>query len=172
MEIKELSSEYIKDVAYIESVCFSNPWSEVALSGELSNDCSHFYVAVENGKAVGYAGLYVVCGEADIVRVAVLPEYRRCGTAKALLLESFKANSTDCVFLDVRESNTAAINLYKSLGFRDTGVRKNYYSNPTENAVLMKRENDETGEAYPLCDAENYLLKFAEKQGKIRDKRN
>lgn len=155
MEIKKLSSEYIKDVAYIESVYFSNPWSEVALFGELSNDCSHFYVAVENGKAVGYAGLYVVCGEADIVRVAVLPEYRRNGTAKALLLESFKANSADCVFLDVRESNTAAIELYKSLGFKDTGVRKNYYSNPTENAVLMKRDSAMSKQYKPSADHKN-----------------
>lgn len=140
MEIKEFSNKYVKDAAYIESVCFSNPWNEIALAAELKNDCSHFYVAVENEKAVGYAGLYVVCGEADIVRVAVLPEYRRGGVAKKLLLESFKVNNTDCIFLDVRESNMAAINLYKSLGFKDTGIRKNYYSNPTENAILMKRE--------------------------------
>ena len=84
--------------------------------------------------------LYVVCGEADIVRVAVLPEYRRRGIAEKLLLKSFEINETDAVFLDVRESNAAAINLYKSLGFKDTGVRKDYYSNPTENAILMKKE--------------------------------
>ncbi len=139
MEIKDFSSEYVKDVAAIEKVCFSNPWSEIALEAELKNDCSHFYVAVENGRAIGYAGLYAVCGEADIVRVAVLPEYRRRGAARALLSESFKANGADCVYLDVRESNTAAIKLYESLGFKDTGIRKSYYSNPTEDAVLMKR---------------------------------
>ncbi|MDE6384743.1 MAG: ribosomal protein S18-alanine N-acetyltransferase [Eubacterium sp.] len=140
MEIKELSTEYVKAVAEIESACFSNPWSETVLADELKNDCSHIYVAVEDGRAVGYAMLYVVCGEADIVRVAVLPEYRRRGIAEKLLLKSFEINETDAVFLDVRESNSAAINLYKSLGFKDTGIRKNYYSNPTENAILMKKE--------------------------------
>jgi ribosomal-protein-alanine N-acetyltransferase len=139
MEIKNFSTEYVKDVAHIEQVCFSRPWSELALSSELKNECSHFYVAVVDSIAVGYVGLYIVCGEADIVRVAVLPEYRKMGIARALLEESFKVNDTECVFLDVRESNAPAINLYKSLGFEDTGVRKNYYSNPTENAILMKK---------------------------------
>ena len=90
--------------------------------------------------AVGYAMLYIVCGEADIIRVAVLPEYRRQGIAEKLLLKSFEVNETDAIFLDVRESNLPAINLYKLLGFVDTGIRKDYYSNPTENAVLMKKE--------------------------------
>ena len=140
MEIKKFSTEYVSAVAEIEKNCFSNPWNETVIGGELKNDCSHIYVAVEDGKAVGYAMLYVVCGEADIVRVAVLPEYRRQGIAEKLLLKSFEVNETDAVFLDVRESNAPAIKLYKSLGFVDTGVRKNYYSNPTENAILMKKE--------------------------------
>lgn len=140
MEIKEFSSEYIKDVAEIERECFSSPWNETVLAGELQNDCSHIYVAVENGKAVGYAMLYVVCGEADVIRVAVLPDFRRGGTARKLLLKSFENNKTDAVFLDVRESNFPAISLYKTLGFEDTGIRKDYYSNPTENAILMKKE--------------------------------
>lgn len=140
MEIKEFSIEYVSDVAEIEKRCFSNPWNETVIEEELNNDCSHIYVAVEGGKAVGYAMLYIVCGEADIIRVAVLPEYRRQGIAERLLLKSFEINETDSVFLDVRESNAPAIRLYKSLGFADTGVRKNYYSNPTENAILMKKE--------------------------------
>ncbi|MDE5671434.1 MAG: ribosomal protein S18-alanine N-acetyltransferase [Eubacterium sp.] len=140
MEIKEFSIEYVSDVAEIEKNCFSNPWNEKVIEEELKNDCSHIYVAVEKERAVGYAMLYVVCGEADIIRVAVLPEYRRQGIAEKLLLKSFEVNETDAVFLDVRESNAPAIRLYQSLGFADTGVRKNYYSNPTENAILMKKE--------------------------------
>ena len=87
---------------------------------------------------MGYVGLYVLTGEADIVRVAVLPEHRNKGIAKAVLTKSLEYASGE-VFLDVRESNSAAISLYKSLGFEDTGVRKDYYSDPTENAVLMKK---------------------------------
>ena len=139
MKIKELSKEYIKDVAEIEKACFSRPWTEISIEAELQNEFSKFYVAVENGRGVGYVGLYALMGEADIVRVAVLPEYRQKGIARAVLSKSLESVEGD-VFLDVRESNTAAINLYKSLGFYDTGVRKDYYSNPTENAVLMKRD--------------------------------
>lgn len=139
MEIKELSKDYIKDVAEIEAACFSKPWNELSIAAELQNEFSKFFVAVENGKGVGYVGLYALTGEADIVRVAVLPEYRQRGIARAVLSKSLECVEGD-VFLDVRESNTAAINLYKSLGFYDTGVRKDYYSNPTENAVLMKRD--------------------------------
>lgn len=139
MRIKNLSSEYIRDAAEIERQCFSSPWSEEQLFEELKNPCARFYVAVENGRAVGYAGLYNVCGEGDIARVAVLPEYRKSGVAKAVLNHAFDDDLTE-IFLDVRESNIPAISLYHSLGFKDIGIRKNYYSNPDENAVLMKRE--------------------------------
>ena len=139
MEIKNLSTEYIKAVAEIERVCFSSPWDEAALEAELKNACAHLYVALNGDIAVGYAAVYCVCGEADIARVAVLPEYRRRGIATQLLLKSFEDNKAECVFLDVRESNTAAIKLYGSIGFEQIGIRKNYYSDPTENAILMKR---------------------------------
>lgn len=140
MEIILAQKENIADIAAIEAACFSTPWNPLTLEAELENDCSHIFTAVENGRAVGYVLLYIVAGEADIVRVAVLPEYRRQGVARALLTRAFE-KIEGAVFLDVRESNIPAIELYKSLGFEDTGVRKNYYSNPTENAVLMKRES-------------------------------
>lgn len=141
MEIKNFSTEYISGVAGIEKACFSNPWDESALEAELNNACSHIYVALDGGRVIGYAAVYCVCGEADIARVAVLPDYRRMGIATQLLTKSFEENEADCVFLDVRESNAAAIKLYKSLGFEESGIRKNYYSDPTENAILMKRGN-------------------------------
>ena len=138
MEIIELTEKYVKDVANIEKECFSHPWNEASIEAELENDFSRFLIAVENGRAVGYVGIYVLTGEADVVRVAVLPEYRKKGIAKAVLKKSLEYAAGE-VFLDVRESNSAAISLYKSLGFEDTGIRKNYYSDPTENAVLMKK---------------------------------
>ena len=141
MEIKKLSTEYIRAAAEIERACFSSPWDEAALQAEFDNPCAHLSVALDGDKAAGYAAVYCVCGEADIARIAVLPEYRRQGIATRLLLKSFEEIAADCVFLDVRQSNTAAICLYKSLGFVQIGTRKNYYSNPTENAILMKREN-------------------------------
>lgn len=139
MEIEKLSEKYIKDVAQIEAACFSKPWDELSIAAELKNEFSQFYIAVENGKAVGFVGLYALTGEADIVRVGVLPQYRNRGIARAVLNKSLENVDGD-VFLDVRESNAPAINLYRSLGFYDTGVRKDYYSDPEENAVLMKRD--------------------------------
>lgn len=138
MIIERFEKQYIADVTEIERRCFSSPWSEEQLAEELENPCARFFVAVENGRAVGYAGLYVVCGEGDVARVAVLPEYRKSGIAKAILQQAFTDDITE-IFLDVRESNIPAIKLYHSLGFADIGIRKNYYTNPTENAILMKR---------------------------------
>ena len=139
MEIEKLSEKYIKDVAQIEEACFSKPWDELSIAAELKNEFSQFYIAVENGRGVGFVGLYALTGEADIVRVGVLPQYRNRGIARAVLNKSLENVDGD-VFLDVRESNAPAINLYRSLGFYDTGVRKDYYSDPEENAVLMKRD--------------------------------
>lgn len=139
MKIIKLTNDYVSAVAEIEKSCFSNPWDETAIKAELDNYCSEIYIAVENGIAAGYANIYTVLDEMDVVRVAVLPQYRRMGIAKAILEFALKEKQ-GAVYLDVRESNHPAISLYKSLGFVDTGVRKNYYTNPTENAILMKKE--------------------------------
>ena len=140
MKIQKLTPDYVSAVAAIEKRCFSNPWSETAVNAELENHCSEIYIALVDGTAAGYANIYTVLDEMDIVRVAVLPEYRRQGIA-AEILKTVLAEKQGTVYLDVRESNHPAISLYKSLGFDDTGVRKNYYTNPTENAILMMREH-------------------------------
>lgn len=140
MKIQKLTPDYVSAVAEIEKRCFSNPWSETAINAELENHCSEIYIALVDGTAAGYANIYTVLDEMDIVRVAVLPEYRRQGIA-AEILKTVLAEKQGTVYLDVRESNYPAISLYKSLGFVDTGVRKNYYTNPTENAILMMREH-------------------------------
>lgn len=140
MKIQKLTPDYVSAVAEIEKRCFSNPWNETAVNAEFENHCSEIYIALIDGTAAGYANIYTVLDEMDIVRVAVLPEYRRQGIA-AEILKTVLAEKQGTVYLDVRESNHPAISLYKSLGFVDTGVRKNYYTNPTENAVLMMREH-------------------------------
>lgn len=90
MEIEKLSEKYIKDVAQIEKACFSKPWDEISIAAELKNEFSEFYIAVENGTAVGFVGLYALTGEADIVRVGVLPQYRNRGIARAVLTKSLE----------------------------------------------------------------------------------
>ncbi|MGN0521201.1 MAG: ribosomal protein S18-alanine N-acetyltransferase [Eubacterium sp.] len=141
MLIKPLTAEYLDDAEKIEKICFSIPWSRETLEKELDNPTARFFVALKDGRAVGYMGIHIILGEGDIMRVAVLPECRRLGAGKALLSECLKSDELDTVFLDVRENNMPAIRLYESFGFKNIGVRKNYYSNPTENAVEMKWEN-------------------------------
>lgn len=140
-EIVEMKAEHIYEVARLEIVCFSEPWSEKSLAEELKNENSHFLVAVSD-KILGYIGVQEICGEAYITNVAVFGEYRNAGIGRALLKAACKgAKERNCEFitLEVRESNLAAIALYESEGFEKAGLRKNFYSNPTENGVIYTK---------------------------------
>lgn len=141
MNIKIIKAEKdnTSDIASIERICFSIPWDEQSISDSMSGS-AYFNIAYIHNKPAGYMSMQVCCGEGDIMRVAVLPEFRRRGIAGALLKQCFSANKLDAVFLDVRENNIPAIKLYESFGFEKIGARKNYYSNPTENALMMKKE--------------------------------
>lgn len=135
----KMSEEHISQLAELEKICFHSPWTEEGLREELTNPRAHFYVAFTD-KVIGYMGVIEICGEANVTNVAVLPEYRGNGIGKALVKNAIDgAKSRECEFitLEVRESNLPAISLYKSFGFQQVGVRKNFYSDPTENALLM-----------------------------------
>ncbi len=140
-EIVEMKAEHIPDIARLEIVCFSSPWSEKSLSEELENENSHFLVAVSD-KVLGYIGVQEICGEAYITNIAVFREYRACGIGRALLKSACSgAKERNCEFitLEVRESNVAAISLYESEGFEKAGIRKNFYSDPTENGIIYTK---------------------------------
>lgn len=137
--IKNFSAEYLDDVYEIEKICFSNPWSKEDLKRQIDTGTSHFLVAEVDGKAVGYMGLQIFSGEGYVTNVAVLPEYRGQGIAQALIGEQMK-NDMEFITLEVRESNIPARNLYTKMGFKNVGIRPKFYSNPTENAVIMTRE--------------------------------
>lgn len=139
MLIKNFSSEYIDDVVNIERTCFKNAWSREDLAAQLDNPTSHFLVAVVDGKAVGYMGLQIFSGEGYVTNVAVLPEYRGQGIAAALI-EAQLENDMDFISLEVRESNAPAISLYTKMGFENMGIRPKFYSDPTENAIIMTRK--------------------------------
>lgn len=132
--------EDAKELAELDAEVFSTPWSEKAFIDEFGNDIAVYYVARENGKIIGYAGFWHVADEGDITNVAVLPECRRKGVATALvgeLVKEAKKRSLALLTLEVRCSNTAAIALYESFGFKIIGKRKRYYTNPTEDAHIM-----------------------------------
>ncbi len=148
-EIKNLTPENAPAVAEIEKVCFSHPWSEATLKSEMSDEHAHFFGAYFNGDLAGYIGGRTLFGETEIFNVAVLPEFRRKGLAKALIdrfIEEARAKETEKIFLEVRTSNLPAINLYEKEGFVFCGIRKNYYQDPTENAILMHIAYDGTME--------------------------
>jgi ribosomal-protein-alanine N-acetyltransferase len=110
---------------------------------ELDNPLSLWLVAEREGQVLGYIGSQSVLGEADMMNVAVTPEARRCGIARALivtLIESLRANAVHCLTLEVRASNLGAQALYAKLNFREVGRRKNYYSNPKEDALILRTD--------------------------------
>ena len=139
ISIKNAALKDAELIADIENACFSSPWSEGSICDALGNPCSHFYIAYIDGAPAGYMGLQVFSGEGYVTNIATLPEYRRNGVAKALIKCALE-NAMEFITLEVRESNAPAIALYNSFGFEKVGVRPNYYSDPTENAILMTKE--------------------------------
>ena len=142
MDIVPMSEEHIKEIATLEKVSFSVPWSENGLRAELSNENAHFLTALSDSKVLGYIGIHEICGEAYITNVAVFPEYRRLGIGETLIDSAtigVKLRNCEFISLEVRISNTPAIELYKKEGYNIVGQRKNFYSNPTEDAYIMTR---------------------------------
>ena len=140
--VEKANASDISFIASLEKDTFSMPQSEGELTKMLSSETNILLVAKCDGERAGYIGAYTVCRESDIVTVAVSNAFRRKGIAKALLNALFEALSgeSDVLFLEVRESNVPARALYGGMGFCEIGVRKGYYKNPSENAVLYKRE--------------------------------
>lgn len=139
--IEKMNMAHIPRIAILEKECFSQPWSENALADELKNENSHFLVAVSD-EVMGYIGVQEICGEAYITNVAVFGNCRNLGIGRALLKAACSgAESRKCEFitLEVRESNLPAIALYESEGFEKAGIRKNFYSSPTENGVIYTK---------------------------------
>ncbi len=151
VRIVPMNADHLDEIAELEQVCFSTPWSRNMLAEELDNACSAFLVALDDGGHVaGYAGLQVILDEGYITNVAVQPEYRRQGVAGQLLavfLNFAKGNHLAFLTLEVRASNYGAIALYGGLGFRSVGRRKNYYEHPKEDAIIMTKEFDYGAEA-------------------------
>lgn len=142
MKLEKMTSAHIDGVCKIEKMCFSHPWSRQSVESELNNDGSVFIAAVEGERVIGYIGMSVVIDEGYIFNVAVDPEYRKKGVGSSLINELVtygKKNDLCFLTLEVRESNQAAVSLYSKFGFIRVGERKNYYSDPTENAVLMTK---------------------------------
>lgn len=142
--IRLMSTEDLEQVAELEKICFSESWSYAILESGLNSDYDRFYVFEQDERILGYCNLRVLCGEGEIERICVHPDVRRFGIGRKLMeaMDMFaRDNQVTAMTLEVRESNLAAQKLYESFGFLAEAVRKNYYHNPTEHAVIMWRRN-------------------------------
>lgn len=143
IRILQMTAQQVPQVAALEKHCFSDPWSENSVASELQNPLSLWLVAMDGERFAGYVGSQTVLGESDMMNVAVDEDYRRQGIGKMLivaLVEQLKARESHCLTLEVRESNAPARSLYGSLGFSEIGRRKNYYRNPKEDALILRKE--------------------------------
>ena len=148
-KITRLPEESSAAVAEIEKLCFSKPWSEATVASEIKSGFSDFFGAFSEGELAGYIGGRTIAGETEIFNVAVSPKFRRKGIAKALIekfIEAARKKDTQVIFLEVRTSNLPAITLYEKCGFVFCGIRKDYYTDPKENALLMRLAFDGTQE--------------------------
>ena len=143
MTITIMTALHVSQVAELEKLCFSDPWSEKSVASELENKLAYWLVAVEDDRVAGYVGSQTVCGETDMMNIAVHPDFRRRGIAESLvhaLVEDLQKQESHSLTLEVRASNEAAQKLYEKLGFMQVGLRKNYYRNPKEDAYILRKE--------------------------------
>ena len=142
IRFREMARDHVPQVAELEKLCFQDPWSEKSIATELEHVYSLWYVALEDDKVIGYVGSQTSAGETDMMNIAVHPHYRRRGIAESLvecLITELKNRGSICLMLEVRASNEPAKSLYEKLGFRQVGRRPNYYRNPKEDALILRK---------------------------------
>ncbi len=146
VKIKPMEKSDVDSVVLIEEKAYGqHHWSKDSFMSELSNELAKYFSAFnESGELIGYAGCWQILEEAHITTIAVLPQYRRKSLGEALfvtLLEQCYRDMIKYITLEVRVSNTAAISLYEKYGFKSLGVRKGYYQDNNEDALIMWTEN-------------------------------
>ena len=127
MEIRKMTDREVPQVAELEKLCFSQPWSEKSVAGELDNPLALWLVAMEGDRLAGYVGSQTVMDETDMMNLAVAPQFRRQGVGETLvnaLTASLKELGSRCLTLEVRDSNGPARALYAKLGFAEVGRRR------------------------------------------------
>ena len=139
MRVVRIKPSHLSEIAALEALCFSEPWSEGALELLLCESATGF-VCLCDGRVQAYGGMLIAPDEGQITNVAVHPEARRMGLGRAIvdaLINEARARGLEQISLEVRVSNLAAIALYEKVGFAVEGRRKNFYRRPTEDALVM-----------------------------------
>ncbi len=140
IEVKPMSESDLPEVMEIEKVSFPTPWSKESYLAELENEAARYRVVRLEGKLVGYGGMWLIVDEAHITNVAIHPDFRQQGIGERLMTELIGlANQHKAIgiTLEVRPSNQGALRLYNKLGFLPTAIRKGYYSDTGEDALIM-----------------------------------
>ncbi|MBW3622739.1 MAG: ribosomal protein S18-alanine N-acetyltransferase [Armatimonadetes bacterium] len=135
-----MEREYVREVAQIERVCFTSHWPESAFMNELTNRSARYVVAVRGGRVIGFAGMWVIMDEAHVTTIGVLPEHRRRKIGERLLvrlIEIARSLGARRATLEVRKSNTAALRLYEKYAFTGAAIRRGYYTDTGEDAIVM-----------------------------------
>lgn len=139
-EIRRINENDIEAIATLETGIFPDPWSVKSIKETYENKSALILGAYQEETLIGYVIFYYVLDEGEIARIAVSPAYRRQGVADKIftgLLDFCVEKNIERILLDVRISNEAAISFYRKLGFADDGIRKDFYDNPKEHALLM-----------------------------------
>jgi ribosomal-protein-alanine N-acetyltransferase len=143
MEIRPMLLADLDEVLPIESVSFPSPWSRELYEAELKRPMARYFSALDGGRVVGYMGYWEVPGEAHVITLAVDPAFRRRGVGRALIGHCMgwaSRRGATLATLEVREGNAAGRALYESAGFRTVAIRRKYYQDNQEDAVVMIRE--------------------------------
>lgn len=139
--IEKMSNLHIDEVYEIEEESFFTPWSKKSIREEVKNSLGRYIVILDDKKVVAYGGFWIIGIDANINNIAVKSEYRGMGVSKMLmnkLIEMAKNENAQNMYLEVRESNKVAQNLYRSLNFKMIGLRKGYYVDTDEDAIVME----------------------------------
>lgn len=144
VNIQEFTEEYIEDVYLVSELSFHVAWSKSEISKELNNKLAKYFIAVVDNKAIAFGGMWIIADEANITNIAVHPNYRGEGLGKDILssmVQYCKDNAVPDMTLEVRSSNIIAQNLYSSFDFKEEGIRKSFYLDNNEDAIIMWKRN-------------------------------
>lgn len=143
-KIETMNSSHVEGIFEVSKLSLAETWNMESIEKELSNKLAKYFVALDGDKVIGFIGMWIVLDEGDITNIAVHPDYRKQGIGDLLmnsLVSLCKESKINSLTLEVREGNIPAQNLYKKHEFKEEGLRKNFYDNPKENAIIMWRHN-------------------------------
>ncbi len=142
IKFEVMEERHIQGLLKVEEECFNSGFALETFNKELNNPLAYYVVAVDETEVVGYCGIWNVCGEAEVIDIGVLSEYRKRGIGKGLfeaVFQYMRENNIGLLNLEVREDNEPAIRLYEKLGFEKVGVRKKYYDNKVDAILYTKK---------------------------------